>query len=1099
MLRNVTGGGNAGWSGVRSALVVTGVCIVSLSAGSARADWPTARHDPQRTGVAQSSSDITKPAVYWKAYVGGAVTPEGFLAGDVDQNGSSDLLYVSGGAVYATSPSGQLLWRTPPRGIQSIFAIDDFDGDGLVDVLVAGTSQAMLLAGKDGSFEWTEDPTDFGTLGSLRVTDLNGDGRPDVVAEECHCCQVTNGASGFAFSFARTSGVLVGTKLWTMPAATGDFYSCGVPTVVFDGTGNGSPQLAHAGGSHVYVLASDGSVLVDANHSPALGDMLYDSDCLPANVDGQPGDELVCFQEIVNASDPAAVYQVFVLHLDTTTSPASLDLLWRNTTLADQTDGALDYEPGAVADLDGNGTMEVVVSGEAAGVWTTYVFDAKTGTTLATIPSARSAGTAALRSDGKLNILTTDGVNVTAWIFDPTQPSPIQSSWVKPNRHTMTRVDSALLRTLRANTDLVLPDLNQDGIPELLTSTVSPGTILYDDQAGTGAPNQIASFTFPADVDPIATWILPPTTRAYAQVGMAANDGVLRVFDSQLQPTVPFQVGGFCAGGWQQSPVVASLTGAGGTQSVFVTDSRSALLRFDAQNASLANPPQPQWSARNCSSPTVFQGIDGARPGIVCRGAQQPLTNPALPALSAVRGDGSLIWNAPLQDKGAINDALPGSLDASGSPAVLVQTADNESRVTTWSFSGSTGAPGWSTAPIAPSWGAYAFSAADWNGDGVTDVVTILNSIEAISGVNGQTITAGTDFLAYGVPVLSDPTGSGVLEATVQGGYYPARTLQHDLTTATWMGPNTEPYQAGALASCPGAPQLVEGSTLFPSRLYLTVVAGSAAGTSSTFVLAGGKQYPDEATATAAGAYLGTLSDLSISTNLTGSGQPTAVVGSSDGWLYGLDACSGALQFTVPLNESICGAVFGDTDADGHDEILVGTSGGYLYDLKNAEIGSCGPVFDVDPPSGIMDREVSQLVTESTLFGSWQAVPGASGYQVAVTHAPEGIISDPQWQDVGTATSAAVTGLPLVIGQTYVFAVHAVGPQGVSVDALSAGVTVVAPGTSTATSPSTSPSSTSGCACETGATGSRNELTFVAGLALVGLVGIRRSRRTKAA
>jgi hypothetical protein len=415
-------------------------------------------------------------------------------------------------------------------------------------------------------------------------------------------------------------------------------------------------------------------------------------------------------------------------------------------------------------------------------------------------------------------------------------------------------------------------------------------------------------------------------------------------------------------------------------------------------------------------------------------------------------------------------------------------------------------------------WGVLPFSVADWNGDGVADVISVLNSTQAISGASGQTLLDGGTFLAYGVPILRDVNNDGILDATLQGGHYPSRTLQHDLTTASWVGADTQPYPTGAIADCADAPLLLEGTDLYPSRVYTTPVTGASAGMQTFSVLAGGKQFPDEPTATAAGAYLGQLSDLAIATNLTGSGKPAAVVGSSDGWLYALDACSGTLLYSLELGESVCGAIFGDTNADGREEILVSTSGGYLYDIQNQALGSCGPVLDVDPPHGIVDKEVSQIVTQSTLFGAWEAVENAQSYQVAVTHDPEGIISDPPWQDVGNTTSGAVSGLPLVVGQTYLFAVRAVGPQGNSVDALSAGATVVAagrssdagmpiggsggaaPGGSVGPAPTAAtPSASAGCGCGTIGTaslGSPFEIGLCLGAALLAK-GRRGRRRNK--
>ncbi|HEY3821385.1 MAG TPA: VCBS repeat-containing protein [Polyangiaceae bacterium] len=1074
------------------------VVVGLLFTDPARADWPNARHDPQRTGVSASASDIVKPAVYWKAYVGGSLTPAALLVGDVNLDGSPDLVYVSGGSVVARSESGQLVWQTAPHDIQSLAAIDDFDGDGLPDVLAAGTSQAFLLAGKDGSFEWSESASDFGTLGGVRVGDFNGDTRPDVLAEECHCCAVTNGASGYAYTFTRSAGAIVATRLWSLPAETGDFVSCEVPSVLFDANGDGKIEIAHEGLQHVWVIGSDGSVLVNDTNSPSLGQGIYRGDCIPANVDGVPGDELVCFQATVYAAEPTP-RQVYVLHYNST--PSSLSLLWQNTTLADPgPSGALDFEPNAVVDLDGNGTLEVVVAGLTGGVWTTYIFDANSGSTLATIPNARTAGTATLRSDKKISLLTTDAQkqNLTAWIFDPTQQPPIQTTWTQIQRQTMTRVDPGLLRTLRADQALVTPDLNQDGVDDLLTLEASTGAAIFDYAAPTGAATQVATFAFPNGVTPLATWATPPATASAPQVIMATSDGLLALYDDGLDPGAAIQAGGYCAGG-----AVMTSFGANLPQAVIVGGSQGALLRYDAQAASLANPPPPTWTVPNCTAPSVVGSLDTTNPGIVCRSTQQT------PSLSALRGDGSTIWNVPMPDQGAIHDALPGSATG-GAPTIFVQTGDSASNATTRALSGATGTQLWASTPVAIESGLSPFAVADWNADGVADVLTVLNTAQAISGASGQTLVAGTDFLEYGIPILRDVNNDGVLEFTLQANVYPARTLEHDLTTPLWVGPANQPLPSGAIADCPNGPQLLEGNLLNPSRLYLTQVAGASAGTAVFSVLAGGKQYTSEAAASADGSYLGQLSDLVIGNNLTGAGKPTAVVGSTDGWLYAVDACSGVLQFVVPFGESVCGAILGDTDANGRDEILVSTSGGYLYDVQNEELPSPAPVLDTDPPQGITTTDVDTISTQSTLFGTWQAVPGAASYEIAVAHQPEGIISKPPWQDAGTATSGSIAGLPLVAGQRYYFAARAVAPQGRSVDAISNGVTVIGGsdagadaavdgstqsgegGTDAGATPGSQPGS--GCGCRTADSGNSGTLPIVIGTAAV-VLGVRRRRK----
>jgi MYXO-CTERM domain-containing protein len=73
---------------------------------------------------------------------------------------------------------------------------------------------------------------------------------------------------------------------------------------------------------------------------------------------------------------------------------------------------------------------------------------------------------------------------------------------------------------------------------------------------------------------------------------------------------------------------------------------------------------------------------------------------------------------------------------------------------------------------------------------------------------------------------------------------------------------------------------------------------------------------------------------VSVHEDLTGLGHPSAVVGSSDGWLYAINPCTLELDFAYDFGDAVGAAVFGDTDGDGFDEILVEVSDGYLYDLK---------------------------------------------------------------------------------------------------------------------------------------------------------------------
>ena len=132
--------------------------------------------------------------------------------------------------------------------------------------------------------------------------------------------------------------------------------------------------------------------------------------------------------------------------------------------------------------------------------------------------------------------------------------------------------------------------------------------------------------------------------------------------------------------------------------------------------------------------------------------------------------------------------------------------------------------------------------------------------------------------------------------------------------------------------------------------------------------------------------------------------------------------------------------VVGDYDGDGNDDLLVSVADGYLYGLKNAPLRGPGIVRDLDPATASGD-DIDEVTTRDTLSASWDPVPGATSYEVAIAKADGGYVFYPPWQPVD-ATSYTRTGLALEDGVQYVFAVRAVSAAGRSPDILSDGVVV---------------------------------------------------------
>jgi MYXO-CTERM domain-containing protein len=380
------------------------------------------------------------------------------------------------------------------------------------------------------------------------------------------------------------------------------------------------------------------------------------------------------------------------------------------------------------------------------------------------------------------------------------------------------------------------------------------------------------------------------------------------------------------------------------------------------------------------------------------------------------------------------------------------------------------------------------------------------------------------------MPVLTDVDGDGKTEVTLQGGYSPGRTYKHDLSSPLWTSTDTDkPLAYGGVANCGGGVGgvLVEASLAYSARLKVTRMSGANAGQFSTLWLSAGKSYADQATAKAGGGgFLGQLTAVSIHQNLAGDGTPTAVVGSSDGWLYGVNPCTATLRFARDFGAPVGEAVFGDVRGTGLDDILVTAGDGYLYGLRNFALPSPTNVVDLDPDHGSASADVDVTQATTSLTGKWSAVAGATRYEVAAVDASGAYLTTPAWTDVGAATDYTIRNLSLVSGARYVFTVRAVMGSVLGADSPSDGV-VVAPATGDA-GPDAGDSAVgdagadagadatvndggadarpnsgdeiagSSCVCRAGEAG-REGRNSLAGLGLVALAGLlvgRRVRRT---
>jgi len=150
--------------------------------------WYGIPSDPKQPWLRQ----VVGPPVH------GAITPRGVA--DLDNDGDLDILRADTWFENKDGKGRQWLpHQNIPRGRKGPFgicvrtAVADLDDDGKNEVVIADAditdSKVVVLKnsdGKGGSWSRTELPRSFvyGSLHALAVADFNGDGRPDIVANE---------------------------------------------------------------------------------------------------------------------------------------------------------------------------------------------------------------------------------------------------------------------------------------------------------------------------------------------------------------------------------------------------------------------------------------------------------------------------------------------------------------------------------------------------------------------------------------------------------------------------------------------------------------------------------------------------------------------------------------------------------------------------------------------------------------------------------------------------------------------------------------------------------------------------------------------------
>ncbi len=1012
----------------------------------AHADWPMARHDRLRSSTGDGTSSIDVPAAAWRRYLGGSLGREQYLTHDVDGDGDPEVIFVMGGALLAKTPTDAVTWETEALDIFRIDGLHDLDGDGAPELIAsARAGRVYVVRPSDGVVLWSLPSGTVGNVGNVRFADFDGDTVLDLYLADVACGSTGSlGDVGLAYSFAADVGAP--STIFALERGRRD-YVCGSRDTIVDIDGDGDLEVVAQGRFFFYIYSTVDGALESTSEN--VGSIPYgQATTHAADVDGDGRVELICFTEN-NYAPPVNSRRVFLMDWNPTTS--TLELVWEHT-VGDLANDRHGWQPAGVTDLLGDGTTEVVTSFYTASSdsWRTHVYAGADGTELDSVPVGPFQGLVDLDADGSPEILA-GGPEVGLSAFRYTATG-LERVFTAPDLGAVFVRDEARHRVWSARTRALAFDVDRDGTNELIGLHYAGGraTHLVALSAATDPPTEVASLLIDDDVALLTFEVFDSVTRPYPQMLVARSDGYLWVLDDGLRATNAsiggeittrgLRIGGYYSGtnGLGPVPVAADLDGDG-IADVLARDSRGVLLRLSPGAASLVEPPTIVWEIPRAVQPTIVDVTGDGTPEIALGVREDDAVVRMLRA-----SDASVIWERTLgtSSRGLAYDLVAGTVSDDAVPDIAYQLREaSGGTVIINVLDGTSGVPLWATdfETVVAGSGLGASALVDRDGNGRMDVLACpRNLFWWLTDVDGS--SAGSFDGGYpGHPILHDVDADPELEILASGSVFGTRALDLDLTPVWEDRADKHTRVLGAVVECADGPRYVQGHNNSPRLTIWSAADGTRLG---DIALRGGARYSPY-TAVPDGS--GVLGNVTVSDDLTGAGRPSALVPSSDGHLYAVDPCSTELDWALDFRFPVGEAILADTDGDGEDEIVVTVADGYLYGIDQQVLEA--PVFVVEndgsgPAAGPGD-DIDELITTDTLYANWASVVDATAYEYAVITPGGAFLTEPNFIDVGNVTEVTATGLPLVVGRRYLFAVRAIGADGSSSESLSDGVVVL--------------------------------------------------------
>ncbi len=995
-----------------SALVMLVVGGVFASANASADSWLVSRHDAGRTGASSGAVSLASPSIKWRAYVGGRPTSDNVRFGLAD---SSLLVASVGGRFVAKDVVTQgVVWTSDLLGAGTVAAIADLDGDGNLEVVIQTATHAHVLNGATGALLWSSSEDAIALMGAVRVRDVDGDGLPDVYLDNAIGAKPGTELAA-AYSFAGGAA----TKVWSLPTTLTPQPRNSGTDAIFDLNDDGVAEIVLAASDSVRVFrGSDGSPLATLQPSGMSGHPYIQAMALASELDGSPGLEIMMVQP--NASVPEDITpSLSAYRLNAVTGDS--EFLWSAD--AGDVDGEMVANADVTPDLDGDGLAEAVFSYRSSATsdtWVTEIRAGETGALLATFDDARFEGAADLDGNPGAELVVATGTGLAVYSLDGAMAAqPIGAPL--PGARALSISDDAQRNSGGLHLRLAAV-ANSSGAPTLLIGTPSDtsspqGQVsTFDDVRGLQYDGAVL-----VDVGAYEPLVGKVTgamsanlaTRPYDQVALGTSEGVVVVLNRFLEPTNGLTwidgtpLGTFVGGGQISAPLVGS-DGAG--PFVVLTGTTLGTVVADARWASWILPPLPRWWRESLASPSILEtGSESRIVGIENQAMVARATTTGLKSSDVALPAGSP-WGTPVPlSINGVNSRVGIDWRVDGTQIIQIGVDLSNDDIA------------WQGQPIALS-GFFGSSAGDLDGDGTDEWLSLSGTLLSRNSASGSATSQGSyPQLGYSLPMIA-PFQGATPDLLLQSGGQGAKLVKNDYSLA-WESTATEALNgmAGTRTTCGGATRFVTPAV---KSAHLRAYEGATGNLLAERTFAGGQAFTDVAAAVAAGAQPGVLSHASSVADLAGTG-PAVFVGSTDGYLYAIDACSLDIRWAANIGRSLGEPVIADVDADGDDEIVVSASDGFVYGLDL-------PLFaapHVDCEGVTAGADLISATPGDKLTLTWGDISGAAGYEVALISPDD----KPVWSPAYVPTDGTTFELDLsgaLANRPYRVAVRAVDDSG---------------------------------------------------------------------